>query len=85
MDDGLEFLAFLGGFMLLFVGLVAAAIFGVTVLDRSQTSRACVAFEQQTGRETEFMSFTWWTYDCMVRTERGWVGIDAVVGTEQTR
>lgn len=69
----------------LLVGLAAVLVPTTVEISRAATRRHCNSFERQTGRTTEFMQFTWVSFDCMVQTESGWVSLDAVMGVEETR
>lgn len=57
------------------LGILAAAVaffcslaFGSNAVGKHFTKVNCVAFQQQTGRETRYAEYTYWSYDCLVKT-----------------
>ena len=61
------------GAVVLTFGLAA----GVTVIDKHYTKINCAAFERETGRNTRYAEYNWWSYDCLAETTDGkWLPTD---------
>ena len=63
----------LGGIAILLVcvALITGLVLGVNAFDRSQQQKACIAFSQQSGRQTKFVEYTYWSRDCLTPSSDG--------------
>lgn len=69
---------------------VLAAILGITLLASSITGgiqhyapqydeRVCARFADESGRETKFARYGFWSWECLVETDGGWVSRDRII------
>lgn len=57
-------------FMLVFGGLAFAG----NEWEKSQMREACAVFEDESGRDTKFVEYTHWRFDCLTPTDGGeWI------------
>lgn len=67
------FVPFVFVMILIFAVMV---VFGVplTLIDRGIANTSCNAFERESGYNTRFVSYTFFTYDCLAEQENGkWI------------
>ena len=71
------------GWMLAICGLAVAALFAVlvptvTLIDRHYSKATCDGYAAQANRQTRWVSYTFFTYECLTRIdEHGeWISTD---------
>ena len=76
-------------FILLFAlagiaGLVLTILAITFPISAGYDKRQCYRYGNLTGREVKYQRFSYWTWDCYVRTESGnWISKDQVRGVDQ--
>lgn len=65
------------------IAAFAAVMFGIGVgvntISRSQSESSCTAFASETHRETKFVNYTYWDYDCITPASDGkWISTKAL-------
>jgi hypothetical protein len=57
-----------------FVGIFFLAVVGVNELNRGEMQATCSAFAQESGRQTKYAEYTYWSRDCLTKQEDGrWI------------
>jgi hypothetical protein len=59
--------------------VVTGLIFTINLYGPHYSERACARWGAATERETRFIHPTYWSWDCVVRTDEGWVSTSAIV------
>lgn len=67
---------FIAGCVAAVAAFVGIAL-GANAWDRSNHEASCVAFSHETGRETRFVKYTTWSWDCLTPGSDGkWISVD---------
>jgi hypothetical protein len=67
---------FRDGWVIVFIGLVFIVLLGsiftgANAVTKHFTKVNCVAFSRETGRETRYAEYTYWSFDCLAKTNDG--------------
>lgn len=66
-------LAFVGGIVL----FIVVFLLGARAVSIHYDKAGCHTYATQTGRETRFVNYTYWSWDCLVRSTDGkWISKD---------
>lgn len=79
LDDGQASLA---GLSAIFTGvgaLVVAILICFAFFGPRHDRRVCNEFADVSEREVRFEHYSFWEWECLVRTDEGWVGRDRIV------
>jgi hypothetical protein len=72
------------GLVLVIVALLLAVMLPIRQLIHHYDIADCRNFASQSGYETKFAQYTWWTWDCLAETDNGkWVSKDNLHGVNQ--
>lgn len=53
------------------IAFLAALMTGIRYAQHYYDHKNCTAFSVNTGRETKFVDYTWWSWDCLTPTKDG--------------
>lgn len=74
-DSAWVLLAAIAGVVLFIAGLILVINEGTYAVDRT----ACREFSEAADRDTRFARYTYWSWDCLVETDEGWVSTEQIV------
>lgn len=69
----------MGGAIIAAAAAICVVVLVTTPASYGHAERACARYGTQTERDTKMIRTTFWSWDCVVLTDEGWVSTDAIV------
>lgn len=64
------------------IGVIIVIALSINGFVKSQTKKSCEVFSQQSNRETKYVEYTFWRYDCLTPQDGGWISAYNLRGIE---
>jgi len=80
--SGLGFVAGVAAFLFI---ICPAAVLGARGLDHHGAVNTCRSYETKLGIDTEFVDYTYWSYECVTQVDGQWVPASDYIHVIQLR
>jgi hypothetical protein len=73
---------FLTKLILSLIAITAIIMVIIVSFEKSQVRKSCEVFSLVSGRETKYVEYTFWKFDCLTPQNGGWISSYNLIGIE---